>query len=123
MPGEVFDKDRFKEEVSSMEPSRPWMTFDAECSLLRSALKTYGAQIKDMMGHSYFAQPPEAARDFGEMKANIMLAYRHVEDALMRLGKAIQAYDGGKTVYDPKDAARIAKEKLMAEVTKLKEQR
>ena len=34
-----------------------------------------------------------------EMHANIMLAYRHLEDARMRLGKVIQAYDGGTSVY------------------------
>lgn len=31
---------------------------------------------------------------------NIMLAYRHLEDASMRLGKVIQALDGGVSVYD-----------------------
>jgi hypothetical protein len=42
------------------------------------------------------------AADRGEMIANVMLAYRHLEDARMRLGKAIQAYDGGVSVYDKK---------------------
>jgi hypothetical protein len=36
----------------------------------------------------------------GEARANIMLAYRHLEDASMRLGKVIQALDGGVSVYD-----------------------
>jgi len=36
----------------------------------------------------------------GEAAANIMLAYRHLEDASMRLGKVIQALDGGISVYD-----------------------
>ena len=36
----------------------------------------------------------------GEVIANIMLAYRHVEDARMRLGKVIQAMSGGVSVYD-----------------------
>lgn len=36
----------------------------------------------------------------GEMIANAMLAYRHLEDASMRLGKVLQAYDGGVSVYD-----------------------
>jgi hypothetical protein len=31
--------------------------------------------------------------------ANLTLAYRHLEDARMRIGKAIQAYDGGQSVY------------------------
>jgi hypothetical protein len=38
----------------------------------------------------------------GEVMANLTLAYRHLEDASMRIGKAIQARDGGKSVYDPK---------------------
>jgi hypothetical protein len=37
-----------------------------------------------------------------EAIANVMLAYRHLEDASMRLGKVIQALDGGISVYDKK---------------------
>lgn len=33
----------------------------------------------------------------GEVVANITLAIRHLEDAAMRFGKAIQAADGGKS--------------------------
>jgi hypothetical protein len=36
----------------------------------------------------------------GEAIANVMLAYRHLEDASMRLGKVIQALDNGVSVYD-----------------------
>jgi hypothetical protein len=36
----------------------------------------------------------------GEAIANLMLAYRHLEDASMRLGKVIQAINGGVSVYD-----------------------
>lgn len=39
-------------------------------------------------------------RPDGEVVANVMLAYRHLEDASMRLGKALQALDGGVSVYD-----------------------
>jgi hypothetical protein len=35
-----------------------------------------------------------------DVGANITLAYRHLEDASMRLGKALQALDGGVSVYD-----------------------
>lgn len=35
----------------------------------------------------------------GEAGANITLAYRHLEDARMRLGKAVQALDGGTSCY------------------------
>lgn len=37
-----------------------------------------------------------------EVPANITLAYRCLEDASMRLGKALQALDGGVSVYDRK---------------------
>lgn len=36
----------------------------------------------------------------GEVGANLQLAFRHLEDASMRLGKALQALDGGVSVYD-----------------------
>lgn len=38
--------------------------------------------------------------DWGEIIANAMLAYRHLEDASQRMGKVIQAADGGTSVYD-----------------------
>lgn len=38
--------------------------------------------------------------DMAECRANIKIAYRHLEDARMRLGKAIQAADGGVSIYD-----------------------
>lgn len=37
----------------------------------------------------------KAGMDDDEAIANIMLAYRHLEDASMRLGKVIQALYGG----------------------------
>mgnify|MGYP000302967291 CR=1 FL=1 len=37
-----------------------------------------------------------------ETAANVTLAFRHLEDARMRLGKAIQAYNGGVSCYDKK---------------------
>lgn len=36
----------------------------------------------------------------GEVLANLTLVYRHLEDASMRLGKVLQARDGGVSVYD-----------------------
>lgn len=42
----------------------------------------------------------DSVSDEGEILANIMIAYRHLEDARMRIGKAIQAYDGGTSVYN-----------------------
>lgn len=41
-----------------------------------------------------------AVEDRGEVIANLQLAYRALEDASMRVGKAIQAHNGGVSVYD-----------------------
>lgn len=37
-----------------------------------------------------------------EVMANFMLAYRHLEDCRMRMGKVIQAANGGISIYDKK---------------------
>ena len=42
---------------------------------------------------------PEDPIDSPEISANLQLAYRHLEDARMRIGKALQAYDGGNSCY------------------------
>lgn len=40
-----------------------------------------------------------------EVRANIMLAVRHVEDARMRLGKVIQHAEGRPSIYDAQPPA------------------
>jgi archaellum component FlaC len=68
---------------------------------LRKEIRDIGSQVKSLMNDTIFipANLPSIS-DNGEMKANIMLSYRHLEDARLRLGKVIQAYDGGTSVYD-----------------------
>lgn len=58
----------------------------------RAAIKATAADVLLLKGST----------DNGEAIANVMLAYRHLEDASMRLGKVIQALDGGVSVYDRK---------------------
>lgn len=50
-------------------------------------------------------QNPEHVGRLPEMSANVSLAYRHLEDASIRLGKAIQAADGAQSVYDKTESA------------------
>jgi len=51
-----------------------------------------------------------ASPDRGEAIANLQLAHRHLEDARMRLGKVIQALEGGVSILDhPEVKALIAK--------------
>jgi hypothetical protein len=87
----------------------PTTTFDAACSVVRTQIKdigTYVLNLKSSIGASL--TPLGSVQDTGEMIANVTLAYRHLEDAAMRMGKAIQAYEGGKSIYDSNDAKRAA---------------
>lgn len=68
---------------------------------LREEIKATAAKVKE--SKSDFSNPPDTDR--GEIIANIMLSYRHLEDSAMRLGKAIQALEGGVSCYDRTDGA------------------
>lgn len=61
-----------------------------DCEALRREIKV----IADRLNSLRYQEGP------GEALANATLAYRHLEDASMRLGKAIQVLDGGISVYD-----------------------
>jgi hypothetical protein len=65
------------------------LTIEA-ANVLRAEIKGTAASLWEMRTRLI---EPEAI-------ANVMLAYRHLEDASMRLGKVIQALDGGVSVYD-----------------------
>lgn len=82
-------------------------SFEEMCGFLRIELKKAGNMTKGLKDAVKNMSVSEKA-DSGEMIANLMLAYRHIEDAAMRVGKAIQAYEGGKSIYDNKDAERAA---------------
>jgi hypothetical protein len=77
-----------------------YRNFTEWCSAWRGHIENAAQGIKAGMEHEVFKSESDAKRQDGEMKANIMLAFRHLEDAKMRLGKAIQAHDGGKSIYD-----------------------
>lgn len=84
-----------------MTPPEVAVDFKQACNEARAGIGSYAKSVrrlKDVPIPVNTANPD--ARDAGEIKANIMLAYRHLEDARMRLGKAIQAFDGGVSVYD-----------------------
>lgn len=76
------------------------ITFDEKCSEARSFLKAWAKSVIALKAHSVFTEPAVEGQDRGEMIANVVLAYRHMEDAAMRSGKAIQAFDGGISIYD-----------------------
>lgn len=68
-----------------------------KCDIYRDLIKSSAEGVKKLKSDPHFkADNPSNS----EMLANIMLAYRHLEDARMRLGKVIQAFDGGVSCYD-----------------------
>ena len=89
-----------REELDAMREMGP---FKEECFIARKTAETLKAHVKCLMRHKEFRTRPREADNpldaSGEMAANLKLAYRHLEDARMRLGKAVQASDGGTSCY------------------------
>lgn len=67
-----------------------------ECNGYRRELKAVGDRV-DALRRSPHLREPSLDIDVG---ANIALAFRSIEESSMRLGKALQALDGGVSVYD-----------------------
>lgn len=61
---------------------------------LRAGLLTMEAQLTEAKALQA-GTPNATGEDRGEVLANLTLAYRHIEDARMRLGKVFQALNGG----------------------------
>jgi hypothetical protein len=74
--------------------------FDEIAKEFRVKLKDLALELKYDLHEAAVNLPDGQAHDILEVHANITLAYRHLEDAAMRLGKAIQARDGGVSIYD-----------------------
>ena len=72
---------------------------------LRGKIGDIGKDVKALLQHpdlhvsasTQFAADVESKREAG---ANVMLAFRHLEDARVRVGKVINALDGGVSVYE-----------------------
>lgn len=73
--------------------------FKEACFGRREDLERIKSNVIVLMNHPDFKDEQISQGQHTEMKANIMLAYRHLEDARMRIGKAVQAYDGGTSCY------------------------
>lgn len=82
------------------------MGYEAAQTDFAGAVNGTRKQIKDIAAYlqgfkeGISKQEMTVAGDRGEVMANLTLAYRHLEDASMRLGKVLQAHDGGVSVYD-----------------------
>ena len=70
------------------------------CDRLRKEIKEQGETVHSLLQHSDFKGEQTYSGQHGEMKANIMLTYRHLEVARMRVGKILQAADDGVSILD-----------------------
>lgn len=76
------------------------LTIEKCLSDLRHDIKVTANGVKGLKAHPDLKGDAPLGSDKGEVIANIMLSYRHLEDAAMRLGKALQALDGGVSCYN-----------------------
>ena len=71
------------------------------CDKLRRNIKDEGDLVNALLSHSDLSVKVETyPGQHVEMKANIMLTYRHLEDARMRVGKILQAAGDGVSIFD-----------------------
>jgi hypothetical protein len=95
----VEDERPIKLKENKMGENCERQEFSKEVLSLRKDIKRQAQWCKGVVGRAK-SEVFTGKSDVGEMIANTMLAYRHLEDASMRLGKVLQAHDGGVSVYD-----------------------
>ena len=71
-----------------------------QCHSFRHGILDIAKAVKSLMEHSEFNGLQRYEGQYSEMKSNIMLTYRHLEDARMRVGKILQAADDGVSILD-----------------------
>jgi len=74
--------------------------FEEKCADLRTGINRICVRLLELKASPRLASEEAYVGQHGEMFANIMLAYRHLEDARMRVGKILQAADDGVSILD-----------------------
>ena len=102
--GSAGDHENVTEQCcEAAKPVGKYMGYEEEGHKLRSEIKAVGAKVKRYIKTSKNFTPrgdDSDRQNHGEMIANATLSYRHLEDAAMRIGKSIQAYNGGTSILD-----------------------
>jgi hypothetical protein len=70
------------------------------CNVLRKDLLSVETDIRVLHKAHDFDVPEVRPGQHAEIRANIQLTLRHVEDARMRLGKVIQHTENRPSIYD-----------------------
>lgn len=83
--------------------------FTDQLHYLRKKIRAIGIDVRCLEKHSNFKEKEAFDGQYEEIKANIMLAFRHIEDARMRLGKVIQQIIEGTyfTDFPPEERQKI----------------
>lgn len=72
---------------------------EIKCKALRNEVRDLAAKVI-LLKADYQGREDEFSGQTAEMIANVMLAYRHLEDARMRIGKVMQQLQGGVSIFD-----------------------
>ncbi len=83
-----------------MSTTEEIMNIEAICNSMRVSIKKEGERVFRLLKNPVFNSQETYDNQHEEMKANIMLAYRHLEDARMRIGKILQAAGDGVSILD-----------------------
>ena len=70
------------------------------CAEYREGCKGFEVGARRMVEGDYFKNEQSFYGQHSEMKAQLMLAVRHLEDARMRFGKVLQYAGNGVSIYD-----------------------
>ena len=84
---------------------------DFYCKALREDIRGAKLRLSTLLKHPDLKQTDELAvgnipmSRGANMAANLILAFRGLEEARMRLGKVLQAYNGGVSIFDKAQAS------------------
>jgi len=93
------------------------VTVEGTVAKVRQDIKAIAKNVKEMT-NDVKSSETNGTEDKGEVIANLMLSYRHLEDASMRLGKVLQARAGGVSTYDSNVVGDPREDGIKSEPTK-----
>jgi len=76
------------------------MSFEQRCGEERERLRVVAGRVRYLLESPVFNKEEAREGQHAEMKSNIMISYRHIEDARMRIGKILQAAGDGVSILD-----------------------
>lgn len=76
------------------------MSFDEKMDDIRVKIKGIAKYLLDVKEQKGNQMDKDERENYNEIMSNLTLAYRHLEDASMRIGKVKQHRNGGESIYD-----------------------